>query len=162
VEKLIKQLSDFKQLPKPILKVIHFPPQFAYAIGLGPLLGKFVLLLTTVGRSSGKKRVTPLQYEEINGRMYLGSAIGRKADWVKNILANPAVNVQIKSRKFAGNAIVIDDTAQIVDFLLIRYRRHPKMIGRILKSEGISIPPTSKDLNEYSKGKAMVVIDPIL
>ena len=157
---MIKQLYGFKKLPKLLLKVIHFPPQFAYAIGLGPLLGKFVLLLTTVGRSSGKKRVTPLQYEEIDGRIYLGSAFGRKADWVKNILANPAVDVQIKSQKLTGNAVVVDDPAQIIDFLQIRYGRHPKMIGRILKSEGIPIPPSPKDLKEYAKGMAMVVIDP--
>jgi deazaflavin-dependent oxidoreductase (nitroreductase family) len=155
-------MSVFKRLPKPILKVIHFPPQFAYSIGLSPVLGKYVLLLTTIGRSSGKKRVTPLQYEEIDGKIYLGSAFGKRADWVKNILANPEVDVQIKSRKFSGNAVVIDDPGQIIYFLLIRYGRHPKMIGRILKSEGIPIPPTPQDLKEYAKGMAMVVIDPML
>ena len=36
-----------------------------YAIGLGPLIGRIILLLTTTGRKSGKKRVTPLQYEKI-------------------------------------------------------------------------------------------------
>lgn len=50
-------MSGFKQIPKPILKLIHSPPQVAYALGLGPLLGKFVLLLTTMGRISGKRRV---------------------------------------------------------------------------------------------------------
>lgn len=34
-------------------RFIHFGPQLAYSIGLGPILGKFVLLLTTVGRKSG-------------------------------------------------------------------------------------------------------------
>ena len=76
-----------------------------------------MLLLTTIGRSSGKKRVTPLQYEEINNKIYLGSAFGKKSDWVKNILANPNVEVQIKSQKFTGYAEVIDDSVKIVDFL---------------------------------------------
>ncbi len=76
-----------------------------------------MLLLTTIGRSSGKKRVTPLQYEEINNKIYLGSAFGKKSDWVKNILANPNVEVQIKSQKFTGYAEVIGDSVKIVDFL---------------------------------------------
>jgi deazaflavin-dependent oxidoreductase (nitroreductase family) len=157
----VKKLSGFKQLPKPLLKIIHYPPRVAYALGFGPVLGRFVLLLTTIGRSSGKKRITPLQYEEIDGRIYLGSAFGKKSDWAKNILTNPTVEVQVKSRKFTGNGVVIDDFAKIVDFLLIRYERHPKMIGRILKSEGISIPPSQEDLLDYAKGMALVFIDPI-
>lgn len=153
-------MSGFKQLPKPILKIIHYPPQVAYALGFGAFLGNFVLLLTTIGRSSSKKRVTPLQYEKIDKKIYLGSAFGKKSDWVKNILANPTVEVQIKSQKFTGNAVVTDDLSHIIKFLLIRYDRHPKMIGRILKSEGISVPPSPKDLREYAKGMALVVIDP--
>ena len=152
-------MSGFKHLPKQILKLIHFPPKIAYALGLGPLLRKIVLLLTTKGRISGKKRVTPLQYEEIGGRIYLGSALGPKADWVKNILVNSAVEVQVKSQKIAGKAVVINDPAQIIDFLLVRYKRHPKMIGRILKTEGISIPPTPIDLKEYAQNMVIVVID---
>ena len=155
-------MSGFKQLPKPLLKIIHYPPRVAYALGIGFVLGRFVLLLTTIGRSSGKQRVTPLQYEEIDGRIHLGSAFGKKSDWVKNIIANPKVEVQIKSRKFTASAEVIDDHAKIIDFLLIRYERHPKMIGRILKSEGIPIPPSPKDLMEYAKGTALVVIHPIV
>ncbi len=160
--KVNKKLSGFKHLPKPLLKIIHYPPQVTYALGLGAVLGKFVPLLTTIGRSSGKLRVTPLQYEEIDGRMHLGSAFGKKSDWVENIIANPTVDVQIKSRKFTRNAVVFDDPSQIIDFLLIRYERHPKMIGRIMKSQGIPIPPSHKDLQEYPKGMALVVIDPFL
>ena len=36
-----------------------------YEIGLGRIIGKIILLLTTTGRKSGMKRVTPLQYEQI-------------------------------------------------------------------------------------------------
>ena len=88
------------QLMKKIQK-IH---RVLYAIGLGPIIGKIILLLTTTGRNSGLKRVTPLQYEEINGRYYLGSARGLKADWVRNIQVNPKVEVRVKSLNFQGQA----------------------------------------------------------
>ncbi|MBE0688276.1 MAG: nitroreductase family deazaflavin-dependent oxidoreductase [Anaerolineaceae bacterium] len=153
-------MPGFTQLPKPVIKLIHYPPQFFYAIGFGRLLGKFVLLLTTIGRSTGKPRVTPLQYEEIDGKIYLGSSFGKKADWVKNILKNPQVGVQFKATKFTGIATIIDDSAKIVEFLKIRIERHPKMIGWILRAEGLSIPPSLEELESYAKGMVIVVIEP--
>ncbi len=37
-----------------IWKLLNFPAQVLYAIGLGPIYGRLVLLLTTTGRKSGK------------------------------------------------------------------------------------------------------------
>lgn len=153
-------MAGFTQLPKPVIKLIRYPPQIFYALGLGPLLGKFVLLLTTIGRSTGKQRVTPLQYEEIDGKIYLGSSFGKKADWVKNILKNPQVGVQLKATKFTGIATIIDDSAKIVAFLKIRFERHPKMIGRILRAEGLNIPPSLEELESYAKEMVIVVVEP--
>jgi deazaflavin-dependent oxidoreductase (nitroreductase family) len=155
-------MPGFTHLPKPVIKLIRYPPQFFYEIGLGSLLGKFVLLLTTIGRSTGKPRVTPFQYEEIDGKIYLGSSFGKKADWVKNILKNPKVGVHLKGTKFTGIVSVIDDSAKIVTFLKIRLERHPKMIGRILRAEGLSIPPSLEALESHAKGMVIVVIEPDL
>jgi hypothetical protein len=106
--------------------------------------------------------VTPFQYEEIDGKIYLGSSFGKKADWVKNILKNPKVGVHLKGTKFTGIVSVIDDSAKIVTFLKIRLERHPKMIGRILRAEGLSIPPSLEALESHAKGMVIVVIEPDL
>lgn len=44
-------------------RLAKWPPQILCALGLGPLIGRLILLLTTTGRKSGRPRVTPLQYE---------------------------------------------------------------------------------------------------
>jgi len=44
-----------------------------YAIGLGPLVGRLILLLTTTGRKTGLARTMPLQYEEVDGAYYVES-----------------------------------------------------------------------------------------
>ncbi len=75
-----------------------------YAIGLGPLVGRIILLLTTTGRRSGLKRVTPLQYEMIGRDYYIGSARGIKSDWVRNIQTNPQVEVRAGAKHFHGTA----------------------------------------------------------
>ena len=141
-----------------IWKLLKMPPQFLYAIGLGPIYGRLVLLLTTTGRKSGKPRVTPLQYEEIDGDIYIASARGTKSDWFRNIVANPKVKVRVKSRQFEGEGEPITDPKHIADFLEIRLERHPKMVGAIMQREGVSKKPNRVELENYAANRAMVII----
>lgn len=153
-------MAPFSKTPASILKLIHYPPQFAYAIGLGPIVGKFVLLLTTIGRKSGKPRVTPLQYEEINGAYYLGSACGARADWVRNLQQNPSAEIRIKTKRFKGNAEIVTETIRIADFLAYRYQRHPRMIAAMLRGDGLNIPPIRSELEAYAQNLVLVIIHP--
>ena len=132
-----------------------------YAIGLGPLVGRIVLLLTTTGRKSGLERVTPLQYEEIDGRIHLGAARGMKADWVRNIENDGRVKVWVKRRKFSGTAEVVSDPERIADFLEVRLRRHPRMMGLLMqKAHGLPKVPSREQLKSLAASEVMVVITP--
>jgi len=119
-----------------------------------------VLLLTTTGRKTGLPRVTPLQYEESDGTLYVGSARGTRADWFRNIVADPRVHVRIKSREFEGLAEPVTDPCRIADFLEMRLKRHPRMIGAILRSEGLPAAPTRAELEDYARRLALVIIRP--
>lgn len=151
-------MSAFARAPRRLLQLIHYPPRLAYALGLGPLVGSVILLLTTTGRKSGRPRVTPLQYEESDGILYLGAARGSKADWVRNILADPKVTICVKGRRFQGLAEVISDVSRIADFLELRLKRRPKMVGAMLRSEGLSIPPSRAQLEAYAAGLTLVAV----
>jgi deazaflavin-dependent oxidoreductase (nitroreductase family) len=146
------------RIPKFILRFIHLPPRLLYTVGLGPLIGNLVLLLTTTGRKTGKPRVTPLQYELIDGKIYLGSALGQKADWLRNLLANPQVEVRLKGQRFRGTAEIISDAKPIADYLEVRLRRHPHMMAAMLQSRGLSIPPHRDALEQYASKIILVVI----
>ncbi|HLV75480.1 deazaflavin-dependent oxidoreductase (nitroreductase family) [Actinomadura hallensis] len=69
--------------------------------------GTVTLLLTTVGRRSGKERTTPLIYQP-EGDAYVVVASKGGADdhpaWYKNLQANPEVKVQVKGDKFTARA----------------------------------------------------------
>lgn len=132
-----------------------------YAIGLGPLVGKIVLLLTTTGRKSGRKRVTPIQYEQIGEDYYVGSARGLKADWVRNILANPQVEVRVGAKHFCGTAEVVNDPCRFADFLEVRLERHPRLIGLIMeKAHGLPKHPSRKQLEELGNAEVFVILHP--
>jgi deazaflavin-dependent oxidoreductase (nitroreductase family) len=131
-----------------------------YAVGLGPLVGRIVLLLTTTGRKTGKPRVTPVQYEEIDGVYYLGAARGLKTDWVRNIQVNPQVAVRVKNRRFSAHAAVLNDPQMIADFLQVRLLRHPQMIGAMMKMHHLPPNPGRAQLVELANTLAVVAIHP--
>jgi deazaflavin-dependent oxidoreductase (nitroreductase family) len=132
-----------------------------YAIGLGPLVGRVILLLTTTGRKSGKKRVTPLQYEKIGDDYYIGAARGLKADWVRNIQSNPQVEVRVGAKHFQGAAEVVNDPARFANFMEVRLERHPRMIGFIMqKAHGLPRRPSRAQLEELAKNEAFVIVHP--
>ena len=54
--------------------------RFQTPIRSNQLIGRMILLLTSTGRKSGLPRVTPLQYEEIDGAWYVASAKGARAE----------------------------------------------------------------------------------
>jgi deazaflavin-dependent oxidoreductase (nitroreductase family) len=134
--------------------------QGLYAIGLGPLIGRMILLLTTTGRKSGLLRVTPLQYEQVGEDYYVGSSRGSRADWYRNICANPQVTVRVKSRRFVGIGETVEDTKRIADFLELKLERHPAIMARIMAMEGLPALPTREQLLEYAKSLTMVIIHP--
>lgn len=132
-----------------------------YAIGLGPLIGRIILLLTTTGRKSGMKRVTPLQYEKIGEDYYVGAARGTKADWVRNIQSCPQVEVRVGVKQFQGVAEVVTDPSRFADFVEIRLQRHPFMIGLIMeKAHGLPRHPRREQLEELGRTEAFVILHP--
>ena len=143
------------------MKYIQKLHRVLYAIGLGPVIGRIILLLTTTGRKTGLKRITPLQYEEIDGKYYLGSARGLKADWVRNIQADPNVEIRVKSLNFQGRAEVVTNPARFADFVEIRLQRHPFVVGTIMqKAHDLPKQPSREQLEALAENEALVIIEP--
>src|SRR5574341_1013026 len=73
----------------------------------GRVQGLRVLLLTTTGRKTGKKRTTPLGYFEDDGSyVIIGSNAGFETHpaWFLNLKSNPRATIQVKDRQFQVNA----------------------------------------------------------
>lgn len=73
-----------------------------FRMSKGRLLAKFgnapVLLLTTTGRQSGKRRTMPLLYLEDGGAIAIVASNGgadRHPAWYHNLVANPEVEVEM-------------------------------------------------------------------
>jgi deazaflavin-dependent oxidoreductase (nitroreductase family) len=77
----------------------------------GKVRGKYqgvnLLLLTTTGAKTGQRRVTPLAYFRLDGRLIIvGGSWGAQSHpaWVRNLWANPSVYVEVGTESFDATA----------------------------------------------------------
>jgi deazaflavin-dependent oxidoreductase (nitroreductase family) len=73
----------------------------------GVLEGASLLLLTTIGARSGRKRLTPLAFFTLDNHIIIvGSYGGASYDpaWVHNLRANPHVHVELPNQSYDAQA----------------------------------------------------------
>jgi len=86
----------------------------------GQFEGATLLLLTTTGARSGKQRLAPLAYLNIDGSMIIvGSKAGADTnpDWVHNLRANPRAHVEVGTESYDVTARELppDERAALFD-----------------------------------------------
>lgn len=134
--------------------------QRLYAHGLGWLVGWIILLLEHTGRKSGKRYFTPMQYEKINGTYFVGAGRGPKADWYQNLLFNNRVHVRVGRIQFDGWAEPIREIPRVAEFLEYRLKKHPVMIGLIMKMHRLPFHPDPRQLEQLAETLAIVALHP--
>lgn len=87
-----------------ILKKIYRFPILLFRLGLSKLVSKYILILSTFGRKTGKTRHTPVEYFRYQDRFYVMSGFGAKPDWYKNILSDPHITLQLDQKIFTSIA----------------------------------------------------------
>lgn len=100
-----------------------------YRIRLLPLMGmgRLFLLLSTVGRRTGRTRYTPLEYKVRDGMVHVFVARGEEADWFRNMVADPrGVRVQLGFGSFKPEIEVLNDEAEIKEILRWYVRENPR------------------------------------
>lgn len=97
--------------------------------GNGPQTSQVMVLVHT-GRKSGQRRLTPVNYAVVDEDLYCTAAFGQAADWYRNILADPRVEVWLPDGWWAGVAAEVppDDP-----------RRHALM-RQVLIASGFAAP----------------------
>lgn len=98
---------------KVIFRVLMSIFAWLYRISNGKIMGSMaglnILLLTTIGRKSGKPRTTPLGYFE-HGDAYViiasNAGMDKHPDWFLNLKANPAIKIRIREKEMQATARV--------------------------------------------------------
>lgn len=78
----------------PIVRTFYRTPILLYRLGLGKVIGKYIMIISTYGRKSGKVRRTPIEFFRKGSLIYAISGFERDPDWYRNLKANPHVTLQ--------------------------------------------------------------------
>ncbi|MDG4787827.1 nitroreductase family deazaflavin-dependent oxidoreductase [Micromonospora sp. WMMD1102] len=112
-------------------------PIWLYRLGLGGLLGRRLVLLTHTGRSTGKRRQVVLEVvgRHRDGGYLIASGYGSRAQWYRNVLAEPRVVFQVGWRRRAGRACPLpaDESGR---YLRDYARRHPRAAALLMRTIG--------------------------
>lgn len=116
----------FMRLPRPL-----------YRRGWGRLLGHTFLLITHQGRKTGKPRETvamALAYDSQTREVVVCSAWGPNAEWIRNLRAQPALEIEIGREKFvpAQRFLVQDEAVAVAGGFRDRYPWRMRLFSRIL------------------------------
>lgn len=96
---------------------------FLWRLGLGawvngwPTIGGRIMVLTHTGRKSGIRRRTPVNYAEIDGKLYCVAGFGAGSDWYRNLLANPQAEVWLPQGWWVATATDVTDRAESLPML---------------------------------------------
>jgi deazaflavin-dependent oxidoreductase (nitroreductase family) len=110
-------------------------PLLMYCRGWGWLLGDTFLLLVHAGRNTGKRYCTVamvLRHDRRTQEAVICSAWGKDTDWIRNIRARPALQVQIGRESFTPQQRFLaedESLAVVAEF----QHRHPERL-RLLAS----------------------------
>jgi deazaflavin-dependent oxidoreductase (nitroreductase family) len=137
---------------------------FLYELRLLPLIGigRYILLLYTVGRKSGKARVNPLEYRRRDDTVLLFSARGKASDWYRNLKAHPEkAEIRIGFKRITPVVEFIDDSEKIEEIMRWYIQKFPgsgKMLfGWDPKKDNIE----NADLSSLSEAIKIVQLGPI-
>ena len=72
-----------------------------------------LMVITTTGRKTGRRHSTPISYLRDGEAIFAINPRGR-SNWYKNVLANPAVTLNIRGRDIQARGERVTDEAEIV------------------------------------------------
>jgi deazaflavin-dependent oxidoreductase (nitroreductase family) len=118
-------------------RVMFKVPLLLWRMGLGPIIGHIMLVITHTGRKSGLPHHTMVEYHMFDGVKYAPCAFGPRSDWYKNITADPKVTIQTAHGTESATAVRVTDDQELLAVYDLFMRRDPPLTRWYLDSLGI-------------------------
>jgi deazaflavin-dependent oxidoreductase (nitroreductase family) len=108
--------------------------------------------LTTTGRVTGRARTIEIWFALHGTTVYFLSGGGGRANWVRNLLRDPAAQVRIAGETFAGSGRVVADAAEAGLARRLLLAKYGPGYGGDLSGWGRTALPVAVDL-EVAPGR---------
>lgn len=122
-----KPLLGLRRRPGRLALAVFRLPLLLYRWGWGGLLGRTFLLLVHAGRKTGKPHsavAMVLRYDPDTDEAVICSAWGPDTDWIRNIRARPALQVQLGRKAFTPRQRFLSEEESLAVVAGFR-REHP-------------------------------------
>ena len=86
-------------------------------INIWPEVGGRIMVIQHIGRKTGKVRRTPVNYAEVDGKIYCTAGFGAASHWYRNMLANPEVEIWLPDGRYNAQATDITDDPNALPLL---------------------------------------------
>lgn len=97
--------------------VLLFRLGLASFVNAWPAVGGRILVLTHIGRKTGQRRRTPVNYALVDGEVYITAGFGRGADWYRNLLARPEAEIWLPNGWWTVEAEDVSDAPERLTWL---------------------------------------------
>lgn len=119
-------------------------PIHLWRLGLAPIIGHNMVLITHTGRKTGLPRRTMTELHLKNGRKYAPCAFGTRAQWFRNIQADPRVTIQTAAGTESVFSTRITSDEEILALMDYTHPINRIMILRYM--DALDIEPTPEDI----------------
>ncbi|HET6444158.1 MAG TPA: nitroreductase family deazaflavin-dependent oxidoreductase [candidate division Zixibacteria bacterium] len=103
-------------------------PVHLWRLGLAPLIGHHMMLITHTGRKTGLPRRTMTESYTLGDKKYSPCAFGPRAQWYQNIAVDPRVTIQTADGAESATAVRVTDGDEILSlFDAIGNRAQPML-----------------------------------
>lgn len=135
-------IESFQQIDRGVIsypksrwqRAMFKAPISMWRLGLAPLIGRVLMLITHMGRKSGLPHRTMVEYHMLDGKKYAPCAFCPRADWYKNIVVDPYVTIQTSHGTESVKAVRISDDQELLDVYRLFARRDPPLTRWYLQS----------------------------
>ncbi|HET6547722.1 MAG TPA: nitroreductase family deazaflavin-dependent oxidoreductase [Solirubrobacter sp.] len=137
-------------------------PRPLYHRGWGWILGHTFLLITHSGRKTGKRRETvamALKHHPETGEVVVCSAWGRNTEWIRNLRAAPALQIQVGRDSYAPQQRFLTEDEAVA--VASEFRdRHPHRVRLLSAILGWGDLGSDAAVRDFAHGRPFVAFRP--
>lgn len=142
------EIIDRPGPPTGVRRMLWRLPIWLYRLRLGWLTGGRLMLLTHVGRVTGRRRTAVIEVVQHDADGYVAaSGFGPRADWYRNIQAHPEVTITVGARTIPVTAHPLTGE-QGADLMAAYAPRHPALARHLCRVMGYRVDGTDTDYRQ--------------
>src|SRR5215467_11988183 len=149
----------FASTPSPVLRRLFKAPRWLYRMGLGRVLGHRFAELSHLGRKSGRPYRTVLEvvrYDPRTQESVVCSGWGTRADWYRNITANPPSTIETGGHRYENPSFGELAPEQNYPIVAEYVRRLPRIARPLAYRLGLDVRGSESERRAHAQQLLMI------